>query len=161
MADGGGILELGLIFLLWINDFFTPVLTAYALTSANLCMLGLGFSLLRLSKKQLVGQALTLLAQVVMPFNLWFYSANGLNTIDGHLWLPALAMCAIYASAAVLLKEKLLVYFFSAGIRMTVFLIIADMPPTLGRFWEIQLPSPFLIIAGLISVHVERAFTAS
>ena len=70
-------------------------------------------------------------------------------------------MCAIYAAAAVMLKDKLFVYIFSAGITMTVLLIIADMPPSPGRFWEIQLPSTFLIITGLISIHVERAFTAS
>ncbi len=70
-------------------------------------------------------------------------------------------MCAIYAAAAVMLKDKLFVYIFSAGITMTGLLIIADMPPSPGRFWEIQLPSTFLIITGLISIHVERAFTAS
>ena len=60
MAVGGGMMVLGLIILLWINDFFTPVITACALASANLCVLGVGFSLLRFSKQQLVGQALTL-----------------------------------------------------------------------------------------------------
>ncbi|MEM7560961.1 MAG: hypothetical protein AAF394_17695, partial [Planctomycetota bacterium] len=161
MAVGGGMMVLGLIILLWINDFFTPVITAYALAAANLCVLGLGFSLLRFTKQQLIGQSLTLLACLVMPLNLWYYSANNLITIDGHLWLPALAMCAVYAAAAVLLKDKLFVYIFSAGITLTGLLIIADMPPSPGRFWEIQLPSTFLIIAGLVSIHVERAFTAN
>ena len=161
MAVGGGMMVLGLIILLWINDFFTPAITAYALAAANLAVLGLGFCLLRFTKQHLVGQALTLLACLVMPLNLWYYSANNLITIDGHLWMPAMTMCAIYAAAAVLLKDKLFVYIFSAGITMTGLLIIADMPPSPGRFWEIQLPSTFLIIAGLISIHVERAFTAS
>jgi hypothetical protein len=35
-----------------------------------------------------------------MPLNLWYYSANGLVTLDGHLWVAAVVICVIYAAAA-------------------------------------------------------------
>ncbi|HBE66811.1 MAG TPA: hypothetical protein DDW52_01550 [Planctomycetaceae bacterium] len=161
MGIGGAMIVAGLILLLAINDFFTPVVTAVSLGFANLAVLAAGFYCLKFTQQRLAGQALTLLSSLVMPLNLWYYNANGLITIDGHLWIPAVVICGIYAAAAILLEDKLFVYIFSAGVTMTGLLIIADIPPSPAKFWEIRLPATFLIALGLASIHAERAFNAT
>lgn len=161
MAIGGVMIVAGLILLLAINDFFTPVVTAISLGVANCAVLAAGFYCLKFTQQRLAGQALTLLSSLVMPLNLWYYNANHLITIDGHLWMPAVVICGIYATAAVLLEDKLFVYIFSAGVTMTGLLIIADIPPSPAKFWEIRLPATFLIVLGLASIHAERAFNAA
>lgn len=161
MGVGGMLMVAGLVILLWINDFFTPPITAVSLGLVNCAVPCGGFYCLKYTKQKLAGKALTLLSCLVMPLNLWYYSANDLITLDGHLWMPAVVMCGIYAAAAILLKDKLFVYIFSAGISLTGLLMIADLPPSPSKFWEIRLPSSFLILLGLASIHAERVFTAA
>ncbi|MEM7477901.1 MAG: hypothetical protein AAF483_23185 [Planctomycetota bacterium] len=160
MGIGGGLMVVGLVILLWMNDYITPPIAAVVLGLTNLACLGAGIFFLRYTKKELVGQALTLLSCLVMPLNLWYYSSNDLITIDGHLWIPALFMCGIYAGSAMMLKDKKFVYIFSAGVTLTGLLMIADIPPSPSMFWEIRLPSTFLILLGIASIHLERVFKA-
>ncbi len=156
---GGALMVVGLVILLWINEFFTPPVMAVALGIVNLSVLAVGFWLIRWTRFQLAGKALTLLSCLVMPLNLWYYSANSLVTLDGHLWVPAVVISAIYAAAAMLLKDEMFVYVFTAGVAMTGLLMVADAPPSPEKFWEIPYPATLLVVLGLISIHVERAFS--
>ena len=72
--------------------------------------------------------AVTLLACLVMPLNLWFYDSQGLITIKdgGHLWVAALVCCVLYAVSASLLRDPMLVYVFVGGVALTGLLLLAD-----------------------------------
>lgn len=161
MATGGALLMLGLVVYLWTQGVFeNPVTVAVCLGGANLGLLAAGASMVRYSRYQTAGRAITLLACLVLPLNLWFYDAQGLITIKdgGHLWVPALVCCAIYAGVARLLKDSMFVYTLVAGITMTGLLFLADQ--SIDRFWEILGPSAFMVIFGAACVHVERLFHA-
>ena len=110
--------------------------------------------MVKLTRYQLAGRALTLLACLVMPLNLWFYQAHGLVTLDGHLWAAALVCCVLYAAAAGVLEDAVFVYVLAGGIAMTGLLILAD----LHRLMEVAAPSTLLVVLGLVALHAERAF---
>src|SRR5205814_1701581 len=74
---GGGVLCLGLvIWLATLRLFDNPALIAGLLGAANGAALLGGWALIRGTRYQTAGRALTLLACLVMPFNLWFYDAH-------------------------------------------------------------------------------------
>lgn len=159
MATGGALLMLGLAIWLWsIGVFDNPMTVAFCLGGANLGLLAAGASMVRYSRYQTAGRAITLLACLVLPLNLWFYDAQGLITIKdgGHLWVPALICCAVYAGVARLLKDSMFVYTLVAGVTMTGLLFLADQ--SIDRFWEILGPSVFMVVLGAACVHVERLF---
>jgi len=156
---GAALMVLGLVILLWVNEFFTPPVMAVSLGLVNFGVFAAGFAILRYTRYQMAGKALTLLACLVMPLNLWYYSANDLVTIDGHLWVAAVIICVIYAVAAWRLKDNWFVYVFEAGVTLTGLLILADLPPSPQKFWQIPLPASLLVILGVLSIHVERFFT--
>ena len=152
---GGVLLVLGLvIWLATLGIFKNPVVVAIALGIGNGAVLGGGWATIRYTRYQTAGRAITLLACLVMPLNLWFYHANGLVTIDGHLWVAALVCCVLYLASALVLRDHWFVYVFSGGIAMTGLLMLADA----GRFWEIAAPAALLVVLGLLCIHVERAF---
>ncbi len=155
---GGALMVVGLVILLWINEFFTPPVMAVAMGVVNIAVLLGGWGLIRMTRYQLVGKALTLLACLVMPLNLWYYSTNSLITLDGHLWVAAVVICAAYAASAWLLKDEVFVYVFCGGVAMTGLLILADLPPSPQKFWEIASPATLLVLLGLAAIHLERAF---
>ncbi len=157
---GGALMVVGLVILLWINNYFTPPVMATVLALSNVLLLGVGLATIRFSRYQLAGKALSLLSCLVMPLNLWYLHSNNLITIDGHLWICAVLISAIYGLAAVMLKDELFVYVFSAGVAMTGLLILADWPPSPQKFREIASPATLLAVLGLIGIHLERAFTA-
>jgi hypothetical protein len=155
LAFGGGLFVLGLVLYLYTKGVFeNKGVVAVCLGAANLTLLLGGWALILRTRYQLAGRALTLLACLVMPLNLWFYHAQGLITLDGHLWVAGVAVCALYAASAWVLKDWMFVPIFLGGVAMTGLLLLAD----LGRFWEIAAPSTFLVALGLIAIHVERAF---
>jgi hypothetical protein len=159
LACGGALLVLGLIIWLWAEGIFANRLfVAGLLGAANVALLVGGWAVIRLTRHELAGRALTLLACLVMPFNLWFYDAQGLITLreGGHLWIPALVCCVLYAASARLLRDPTFVYVFMAGIAGTGLLILADRD--FQRFWEIAAPASLLVALGLLSIHAERAF---
>jgi hypothetical protein len=158
LGFGGGLMILGLIILLWVNKYFTPPVVAISMGIANLAVLVGGWGIIRYSRYQVAGRALTLLACLVMPLNLWYYHTHGLMTIDGHLWAAALVISVLYAASALVLRDELFVYVFVGGIALTGLLILADWPPSPQKFWEIASPSTLLVVLGLISLHAERAF---
>ncbi len=148
----------GLVILLWLNDVFTPPVLAIVLALSNIALLSGGLATIRFSRYQLAGKALSLLSCLVMPLNLWYLHANDLITIDGHLWMCAVLISVFYGFAAVILKDELFVYVFSAGVTMTGLLILSDLPPSPQKFWEIASPATLLVVLGLIGIHLERAF---
>jgi hypothetical protein len=158
LAVGGALMVVGLVILLWVNKFFTPPVLAVSLGIANTALLGAGWSLLRGTRYQLAGRALTLFACLIMPLNLWYYHANHLITIDGHLWVAAVVISALYAASALVLREELFVYIFCAGVTLTGLLLLADLPPSPEKFWEIASPATLLVVLGLLAIHTERVF---
>jgi hypothetical protein len=158
LTFGGGLMIFGLIILLWVNEYFTPPVIALILGLVNAGLMGGGWAVIRYTRYQVAGRALTLLACLAMPLNLWYYHAHALMTIDGHLWVAALVISALYAASALVLRDELFVYVFVGGITLTGLLILADLPPSPQKFWEIASPATLLVVLGLISLHVERAF---
>jgi hypothetical protein len=152
---GGALLVVGLvIWLATLGIFNNPAVVAVVLGLANTAVLGGGWAVTHYTRYQTAGRALTLLACLVMPLNLWFYHANGLITLEGHLWVAALVCCVLYAASALVLRDPMFVYVLAGGVAMTGLLMLADM----GKFWEIAAPSTLLLVLGMISIHVERAF---
>lgn len=159
MITGGALLVLGLVAWMWSRGVFeNPLVVAVCLGTANFGLLAGGAAMVRYSRYQTAGRAVTLLACLVLPLNLWFYDAQGLITLKdgGHLWVPALVCCALYAAIARLLKDPLFVYALVAGISMTGLLFLADQQ--VDRFWEVIAPSTFLVVLGCVCVHAERLF---
>jgi hypothetical protein len=155
LALGGGLFVLGLVLYLYAKGVFeNPTIVSVCLGGANLAVLLGGWALLLKTRYQLAGRALTLLACLVMPLNLWFYHAQGLITLDQHLWVAGLVVSGLYAASAWVLKDWMFVPVLMGGVAMTGLLLLGD----LGRFWEIAGPSTLLVVLGLIAIHVERAF---
>lgn len=158
MGLGGALMVVGLVILLWLNNFFTPPVMAAAMGVTNVAVLFAGWGLIQKTRYQLVGRGLTLWACLVMPLNMWYYHAHDLVTIDGHLWVAAVVISALYAASAWVLKDEMFVYVFNAGVAMMGLLILADMPPSPQKFWEIASPATLLVLLGLAGIHTERAF---
>jgi hypothetical protein len=155
---GGALMVVGLVIWLWHNNYFTPPVVAVSLGAVNAALLAAGWWVIRSSRYQLAGKALTLLACLVMPLNLWYYHANGLVTIGGHLWAAALVISVLYAASARILRDELFVYVLAGGVALTGLLILAELPPSPQRFWEIASPATLLVALGLAFIHAERAF---
>jgi hypothetical protein len=157
LAFGGALVVVGLIIYLWaVGVFANPPVAAVVLGLGNAALLGGGWAVLRFTRYQTAGRALTLLACLLMPLNLWFYHAHQLLTLEGHLWVAALVCCVLYAASALVLRDPLFVYVFVGGMAMTGLLILADQD--VHRFWEIAGPSALLVVLGLAALHAERAF---
>ncbi len=155
LGSGGALLVVGLV--IWLASlglFKDPLVIAVALGLGNALFLAGGFALIRFTRFQTAGRALTLLACLVMPLNLWFYHAQNLITVQGHLWVAGLVCCAIYAASALILRDSLFVYVLCGGIALTGLLLLGE----LGRFDEILAPTTMLMILGLGALHLERIF---
>ena len=159
MACGGGLLVLGLvIWLALIGVFDEPKVVASIMGSANIAMLAVGAGMVRRTQHTMAGRGITLLACLVLPLNLWFYNAQGLIRLEdgGHLWIPALVICCLYATAARLLKDATFVYTLVAGVTMTGLLFLADQQ--VQRLWEVVSPAALMIGVGVACIHAERLF---
>lgn len=154
MGLGGALMVVGIVILLWVNHYFTPPVMAMVMGATNIAVLIGGWAVIRKTRYQLVGKGLTLLACLVMPLNLWYYHAQSLLTLDGHLWVAAVVISALYAASAWTLKDEMFVFVFSAGVAMTGLLILADMQ----KFVEIAAPATLLVVLGLAGIHSERVF---
>lgn len=153
MLCGGGLLILGFVVWLWSCGVFdNPRVLAVAVGGVNLALIGLGTVLVRSTRYQLTGQGLALLGSLALPLNLWLYHAQGLIVISagGHLWVPALICCLIYAAVARSLRNPHFVYALVAGVILTGLLFLADNQ--VNRFWEILPVTTLLIVVGAASV---------
>lgn len=158
LISGGLLLVTGIVTLLYVNDWLTPLALAVILGLANVALLGAGLYLRRWTEYKTAGLAVTLLACAVLPLNLWYYHANNLLTFGGHLWLPALVISGLYLVSALVLRDKRFVYVFLGGVTLTGLLVLADLPPSPQKFWEIAYPASWLVILGMAALHAERAF---
>jgi len=159
LASGAAVLVLGVVIWLAASGLFDyPIFTAVVMAVGNALLLAGGWALIRFTRYQLAGRAVTLLACLLMPLNLWFYDHQGLITIaeGGHLWLAALVCCVLYAVSASLLRDPMLVFVFVGGVALTGLLLLADH--LVEHFWEASAPAVFLVGLGLACIHVERAF---
>ncbi len=157
LASGGVLLVVGVvIWLASLRIFESPVAIATAMGGGNLALMACGWLLIKKTRFQVAGRAITLLACLLMPLNLWFYQANDLMVVGGQLWIAALACCALYAVSAIVLKDALFVYVLMGGVTMTGLLLMAEM----HALASISGPTIFLIGLGLITIHVERGFKA-
>jgi hypothetical protein len=158
LALGGALLVLGIVIYLAAEGLFkNPLFVAIVLGAGNAALLGAGFWLVLGTRYQTAGRALTLLACLLMPFNLWFYDAQGLLALrnGGHLWVAALVCVAAYAAAARVLRDPIFVPVLVAGVALAGFLLLAED----GKwFWQVAAPIVFLVGLGLVCIHVERAF---
>src|ERR1043166_4074097 len=155
LASGGVLLVVGLV--IWLSAlglFQNAGVVAVLLGIGNAAVLGGGFFLTLGTRHQLAGKAITLLACLVMPLNLWFYHYNGIITLQGHLWMAAVVFCVIYAAAAWVLKDPLFVYVLVGGLTLTGLLILGDFQALDQVFGPVVL----LIVTSLLCLHAERAF---
>ncbi|HEV3448222.1 MAG TPA: hypothetical protein VG099_26515 [Gemmataceae bacterium] len=154
---GAFLLVIGLvIWLAALGVFEKPGVLAAIMGVANAAVLAGGWSMIRFTRYQTAGRALTLLACLVMPLNLWFYHSHNLITLAGHLWLAALVCCVLYAASAVTLRDPMFVYVLMGGVALTGLLLLGDA--SIDRIWEIAPPATLLVVLGLIGIHLERAF---
>src|SRR5207302_1198068 len=100
LGSGGALMVIGLVILLYINKFFTEPVVASSLGAVNAAVLAGGWLVIRKTRYQMAGRALTLLACLVMPLNLWYYHVNQLMVLGGHLWVAALVVSALYLASA-------------------------------------------------------------
>ncbi len=159
LASGGALMVLGLIFWLLAQKLLEEKEAVAVLLGVGTgLLLVLGWFLILGTRYHLTGRALTLLACLVMPFNLWFYAHEDLIPLKegGHLWIPALICCALYAISARLLKDLLFVPVLVLGVAGTGLLLLADQPNELAQ--EIAAPTIWLVALGIACIHLERAF---
>ena len=155
LTIGGGLLVLGLIILLinWF-DVKTAVVIAGSMGAGTLAVLAVGWWLTLRTKYKTAGRALSFLACVVAPLNLWYYHAQDLVTLQDHLWLGGVVCCLLYAATVRILRDPIFLYAVEAGVTLTVLLFL----PVVNISVDAAALSMSLIVLGLISIHTERAF---
>lgn len=155
---GGALCVLGII--VWLVSegvFENKLVLAASLGAGTLAILGAGWYTTLRTRFRVAGQALTFLGCVVAPLNLWFYHAQGLVTVDNHLWVGGVVCCLLYAFTVRTLRDPLFMYACEAGVTLTALLLLADLGAIVNAAWL----SLFLTALGLISIHAERAFSPS
>ena len=153
----GVLLVLGLIiWLATLGVFKNAFVRPWCLGAANAAAPAVGWFLAGRTRYQTAGRALTLLACLVMPLNLWSDDAHNLITLAGHLWAAALVCCVLYATAhcAFVLRDQMFVYVLAGGVAMTGLLILAEQ----NKFWVVSVAGVAAGCAGTHCLHVERAF---
>jgi hypothetical protein len=152
---GGALLVVGLVLWLAARGLFAdPRTMAVALGAGNGALLLLGWAVLTRTRYQTAGRALTLLACLVMPLNLWFYHTHNLVTLGQGLWLGGLVCCVLYLASALVLRDEMFVYVLLGGVALTGLLFLAD----LHLFAEIAAPATLLVALGVLAIHLERVF---
>jgi hypothetical protein len=153
---GGGLCVLGVV--VWLVSqgvFDNKWVMAAALGVGTLALLGAGWFMALGTRYRVAGQALTFLGCVVAPLNLWFYHAQDILTVDGHLWVGGVVCCLLFAATVYVLRDPLFMYACEAGVTLTAVLLLADLGKITSAAWL----SLFLMALGLISIHAERAFS--
>ena len=152
LSLGGTLAVVGL--LIWLASkgvFANPRIQACGLGAGTLLLLASGCATVKKTRFQLAGMALTFLACAVAPLNLWFYQAQHLMTVDGHLWLAGMACSLLYVGTLMLLQRPVLLYAIQAGITLTALLLLAD----LHRF-TVGWAGLLFVAWGAIAIHLER-----
>jgi hypothetical protein len=153
---GGSLAVVGLIVWAYSKHFFdSPLRQAGLFGVGTLALFAAGWWLTLRTRHTTAGVALTFLAAVVAPLNLWFYDAQKLLTVDGYLWAAGLACCGLYAATFYALRRPIFLYAFQIGVTLTALLL-------LGHFGEVGVTGLCVTLAafGAVAVHLERAFPA-
>lgn len=154
---GGGLLVLGLlVWLASLGIFENPIVLAVLFGVGTLALLGGGWWTVLKTRFRIAGQALTFLACVVAPLNLWFYHAQGLITLGDHLWIGGLVCCLLYVATVYLLRDSLFLYAVEVGVTLAVGLLLME----LGWASDATALALALMSLALVSLHAERAFPA-
>jgi hypothetical protein len=159
LGVGGVLLALGLvIYLIAAGILDSPGFVAALLGGTNVALLVVGWWLTGRTRYGLAGRALTLIACLLLPFNLWFYDAQGLMVLrqGGRLWLPAIACCVLFVISARITRDPLLAYVIVAGVALAGVLILGD--PHIDRLAEVAGPVVFLVGLGLCCLHAPQLF---
>ena len=155
LSVGGGLTVLGLIiWLVSIGIFRNPWVVASVMGILSLALLGLGWWVTLKTSCKTAGRALTFLACVIAPLNLWYYQSQRLMVVDQHLWVGGLVCLMLYLLTVRILKDPLFLYAVECGITLTVLLLAAD----LNYLSDISYLSVLFVILGAISIHCERLF---
>ena len=155
LVAGGCLSILGLIAtLVSLGVFEDPRVVALALVSATLFLLGAGWGVTLRSRYHRAGQAITFLACVAAPLNLWYLDWQGIVTVDGHLWVGGLVCCLAYAATVVVLRDPVFFWAVEVGVTLTALLLLGDLGLGTDSAWVC------LALFGLatVSIHAERAF---
>ena len=148
---GGALSIVGLIvWLVSVGAFENPLNKAIGFGIGTGVLLGAGWWLTLRTRYRMAGEALTFLACVVAPLNIWFYHGQDLLSVDGHLWIAGIVCCGLYAATLIVLKRPLFIFACQAGVTLTTLLFLADFG-TLGA----TSVAATLAILGAISVHLE------
>lgn len=154
---GGGVSVLGLIaWLVSLGVFDDPRVLAVAMGAGNLALLAAGWGVSLRTNHKLAGQALTFLGCVLAPLNLWFYDAQHLLTVDGHLWVGGVVCSLLYIATVRILRDPLYLYAVESGITLTALLLLGD----LGRATDSSTLCVVLMALAAASIHAYSAFTA-
>ena len=151
---GGTLSVIGLVvWMISVGVFENPINQAIAFGVGTAALFGAGWWLSLRTRFRLAGDALTFLASVVAPLNLWFYHDQQLLTIDGHLWIAGVVCCLLYGATLFVLRRPLFLYAFQAGVTLTGLLFFADV-----KSLAIIDVSVLLAVLGGVAIHLERAF---
>lgn len=156
---GGGLLVLGLvIWLISLLDPDTKWIVAASLGAGTLVVYGLGIHLNLKTSHTVAGRALTFLACIVAPLNLWYYTGQDIITIGDHLWIGGLVCCLLFGFTVRLLRDPLFLYAVEAGVTLTAVLMLPVLnlvdDATFLR-WDLCVG---LMVLGVVSILLERAF---
>lgn len=154
---GGGMLVLGLVVLL-VNllDLKAPLIVAGSMGIGTVAVLAGGWYLTLKTSHKTAGRALTFLACVVAPLNLWYYHAHDLITIQNHLWIGGVVCSLLYIATVRILRDPLFLYAVEVGVTLTVLLFL----PVVHVNLDAATVSLSLLALGAISIHSERGFAA-
>lgn len=152
---GGGLVVLGIV--VWLTSlgiFERRVVMAVGMATGTLAMLASGWFVVLRTRYKVAGQALTFLACVVAPLNLWFLHAQHLVTLDNHLWLGGVVCSLVFVVTVYVLRDPLFLYAVEAGVTLTVALFLGELHLVRDTSYLCMV----LMILGLVSIHAERAF---
>lgn len=152
---GGGLMVLGgLIWLISKGVFENPLMLAVLLTTASVALLAGGWYMSLRTKFRVAGKALTFLACVVLPLNLWFYHIQGIVLLEQGLWVGGLVCVLLYAATVWVLRDPLFMYAVEAGITLTAVLLLGSF----GLAGHATHLCILLVSLALISIHAHKAF---
>ena len=155
LTIGGGLAILGLIiWLVSIGIFANSLAVALVMGVASLALLGAGWWVTLHTSHRVAGHALTFIACVVAPLNLWYYQSQGLMTVDQHLWLGGLVCLGLYVATVMKLRDPLFLYAVEAGVTLTVLLLASD----LNYLNDASHVAVLLMVLAALSIHAERLF---
>ncbi len=155
LTIGGGLAVLGLIiWLVSIGIFANSLAVALVMGAASLALLGAGWWVTLKTSHRVAGHALTFIACVVAPLNLWYYQSQGLVTVDQHLWLGGLVCLGLFVATVFKLRDPLFLYAVEAGVTLTVLLLASD----LNYLNDASHVAVILMVLAAASIHAERLF---